>query len=127
MDAALLEMKDICKTFPGGKALDHVGITVRRGEVHALLGENGAGKSTLIKILGGIYVADSGEVWIDGKPADISSVDNSKREGISIVHQELCLCDNMTVAQNIFLGQENHREANRAYTQNLVVLGESHW
>ncbi|MCB6365413.1 sugar ABC transporter ATP-binding protein [Intestinibacillus massiliensis] len=109
MDAALLEMKGICKTFPGVKALDHVGITVRRGEVHALLGENGAGKSTLIKILGGIYVADSGEVWIDGKPADISSVDNSKREGISIVHQELCLCDNMTVAQNIFLGQEKKK------------------
>lgn len=109
MSPALLEMKNICKSFPGVKALDQVNLTVQKGEVHALLGENGAGKSTLIKILGGIYQADEGEIWLDGHLADISSVDNSKREGISIVHQELCLCDNMTVAENIFLGQEKKK------------------
>lgn len=106
MSENLLEMKGICKSFPGVKALDDVQLTVKKGEVHALLGENGAGKSTLIKILGGIYIADAGSIVIDGKKVVLKNVDDARAEGVSIVHQELCLCNNLTVAKNIFLGQE---------------------
>ena len=106
MGENLLEMRGISKSFPGVKALDCVQITVKKGEVHALLGENGAGKSTLIKILGGIYAADSGEIAVDGKKVEMKTVDDARAAGISIVHQELCLCNNLSVARNIFLGQE---------------------
>ncbi len=102
----LLEMKNICKSFFSVKALENVNLEVRYGEVHALLGENGAGKSTLIKILGGIYVADQGDVIIDGKQIDTSNVNLASKAGISVVHQELCLSPNISVAANIFLGRE---------------------
>jgi ribose transport system ATP-binding protein len=112
----LLEMKNVNKQFPGVKALDHVSLAVRAGEVHALLGENGAGKSTLIKVLGGIYKADSGEIYIEGKKVEIHSVKDAQANGIAIIHQELVLVPYMTVAENIFLGREimtgrfvNHR------------------
>lgn len=99
-------MKHITKTFPGVKALDDVSVDVRAGEVHALLGENGAGKSTLIKVLGGIYHADSGEIYINGEKKVINSVPDAAANGISIIHQELVLVPYMTVAENIFLGRE---------------------
>ena len=102
----LLEMKGICKSFPGVKALQNVELQLKAGEVHALLGENGAGKSTLIKVLGGIYHAEEGEIIIDGQKVNIDGVVAARQAGISIVHQELVLVPYMTVAENIFLGRE---------------------
>lgn len=106
MSEYLLEMKKICKSFPGVKALQDVDFQLRAGEIHALLGENGAGKSTLIKVLGGIHPAESGEIWIDDKKVSIADVNSARDNGISIIHQELVLVPHMTVAENIFLGRE---------------------
>lgn len=103
---ALLEMKHIHKKFPGVYALKDVDFELQAGEVHALLGENGAGKSTLIKVLGGIYTADQGEIFIDSKAVVIDGVKAAQENGISIIHQELVLVPYMTVAENIFLGRE---------------------
>lgn len=102
----LLQMKNVHKSFPGVKALRAVNLELRAGEVHALLGENGAGKSTLIKVLGGIYIAEEGEIFIDGKKITIHGVNDSHSNGIAIIHQELVLVPHMTVAENIFLGRE---------------------
>ncbi len=99
-------MKGIKKSFPGVQALKNVDLEVRSGEVHALLGENGAGKSTLIKILGGIYSLDEGEIQIGGQAADIRDVHDSQAFGVSVIHQELVLVPEMTVAENIYLGRE---------------------
>ena len=106
MSEYLLEMKNISKSFPGVKALQHVDLQLKSGEIHALLGENGAGKSTLIKVLGGIYIAEEGEIYIDGKPVVIDGVNAARDNGISIIHQELVQVPHMTVAENIFLGRE---------------------
>ncbi|MCC6495634.1 MAG: sugar ABC transporter ATP-binding protein [Propionibacteriaceae bacterium] len=100
----LLEMKGIGKTFPGVKALEGVNLTVREGQVLALLGENGAGKSTLIKILSGAYTRDEGEILFDGRPADIKAPADAEQLGISTIYQEFNLAPNMTIAENIFLG-----------------------
>ena len=99
-------MKNICKSFPGVKALQDMNFQLMAGEVHALLGENGAGKSTLIKVLGGIYHAEQGEIIIDGQPVTIRNVSDARAHGISIIHQELVLVPHMTVAENIYLGRE---------------------
>lgn len=99
-------MEHVTKTFPGVKALDDVNLEVKAGEVHALLGENGAGKSTLIKVLGGIYKADHGDIYIDGKKVSIEGVRDAQMNGIAIIHQELVLVPYMTVAENIYLGRE---------------------
>ncbi|MBQ6595554.1 MAG: sugar ABC transporter ATP-binding protein, partial [Clostridia bacterium] len=106
MSEYLLEMKNICKSFPGVKALQNVDFQLKAGEIHALLGENGAGKSTLIKVLGGIYIAEEGEIFIDGRKVDIANVNAAQENGISIIHQELVQVPRMTVAENIFLGRE---------------------
>ena len=106
MSEYLLEMKGISKEFPGVKALQNVDFQLKAGEIHALLGENGAGKSTLIKVLGGIYIAEAGEILIDGRHVDINSVNAARDNGISIIHQELVQVPHMTVAENIFLGRE---------------------
>lgn len=103
----LLEMKHVHKSFPGVKALQDVCLQLRAGEVHALLGENGAGKSTLIKVLGGIYIAEEGEIYIEGKKVTIGGVKDAQENGIAIIHQELVLVPHMTVAENIFLGREH--------------------
>ena len=103
----LLEMKHICKSFPGVKALQDVSLQLKAGEIHALLGENGAGKSTLIKVLGGIYIAEEGEIYIEGKKVEIGGVKDAQTNGIAIIHQELVLVPYMTVAENIFLGREH--------------------
>jgi ABC-type sugar transport system ATPase subunit len=100
----LLEMKGIGKTFPGVKALEGVNLTIREGQVHALLGENGAGKSTLIKILSGAYTKDEGEIFFDGKPVDIRGPHDAQALGISTIYQEFNLARDLTVAENIFLG-----------------------
>ncbi len=101
---ALLEMKGIGKSFPGVKALEGVDLTIRQGQVHALLGENGAGKSTLIKILSGAYSRDEGEIYFDGERVDIRNPGDAERIGISTIYQEFNLASHMTVAENIFLG-----------------------
>ncbi|MDR0760065.1 MAG: sugar ABC transporter ATP-binding protein [Treponema sp.] len=102
----LLEMNHVRKEFPGVVALRDVSLELYAGEVHALLGENGAGKSTLIKILGGIYAANAGNIRINGKPVSIHSVQDAHHNGISVIHQELVLVPHMTVAENIYLGRE---------------------
>jgi len=101
----LLEMIGIEKSFSGVKVLDNVNLEVEAGEVHALLGENGAGKSTLIKILGGIYSKDGGSIVIEGKQVKINKVEDARRNGISIIHQELMMVPDISIAENIFLGR----------------------
>ena len=100
----LLEMKDIGKTFPGVRALQGVTLTVRAGQVHALLGENGAGKSTLIKILSGAYSKDEGQIFFEGQPVEIKSPQDAQALGISTIYQEFNLAPHLTIAENIFLG-----------------------
>ena len=100
----LLEMKGIGKTFPGVKALEGVNLTIREGQVHALLGENGAGKSTLIKILSGAYTKDEGQIFFEGKPVEIRGPHDAQALGISTIYQEFNLARDLTVAENIFLG-----------------------
>lgn len=103
----VLEMKDISKTFPGVKALDHVQLQVKPGEVHALMGENGAGKSTLMKILMGIYTKDAGgEILFDGKPYHASNPKEAMDNGVAMIHQELNPILDMPVYENIFVGRE---------------------
>src|ERR671916_827607 len=105
---SLMEMRGITKTFPGVRALDGVSFDLRRGELHALVGENGAGKSTLMKVLSGVYPHGTydGEIVYDGKPVEFGSINDSEREGIVIIHQELALVPYLSVAENIFLGNE---------------------
>lgn len=106
--SALLEMRNITKTFPGVKALDDVSISVRDGEIHAICGENGAGKSTLMKVLSGVYPHGSydGDIVYAGQPATFASIRDSEDRGIIIIHQELALVPLLTIAENIFLGNE---------------------
>ena len=102
----LLEIKNISKEFPGVKALDNVSFYLKRGEIHALVGENGAGKSTLMKILAGIYNPDSGEIIYDGQPFTPKKPVDALNKGVAMVHQELDLVPEMTVCDNVFSGQE---------------------
>lgn len=102
----ILEMENISKYFPGVKALDDVSFKVKKGTVHALMGENGAGKSTLMKIAIGIYNADTGKIILDGEEIDNHDIRYSISKGISMIHQELSPIPEMTVAENIFLGRE---------------------
>jgi ribose transport system ATP-binding protein len=109
-----LEMRGISKTFPGVKALNNVRLKAWGGEVLALMGENGAGKSTLMKILSGAYQADpGGEILIEGKPVQISDPIAAKRLGVAIIYQELALAPNLTVAENIYLGNELRKSGGR--------------
>jgi len=106
MNPPLLEMRGIAKRFPGVVALDNVSLAVGKGEVLALCGENGAGKSTLMKILGGVYQPDGGEILVDGQPVKINNVTDAMQLGIAFIHQELNVLDNLDVAANVFLGRE---------------------
>ena len=106
MGEVILTMKDIDKSFPGVHALDHVNFEVKRGEVHALMGENGAGKSTLMKVLTGIYQKDSGTITYKGKETEFHNTREAQDAGVVIVHQELNMIGDLTVAQNIFIGRE---------------------
>ena len=106
MGEVILTMKGIDKSFPGVHALDHVDLEVRKGEVHALMGENGAGKSTLMKVLTGIYKKDSGTITYEGKEVEFHNTREAQDAGVVIVHQELNMLGHLTVAQNIFIGRE---------------------
>ena len=109
MTAPRLEAISVRKQFPGVLALDGVSLRLLPGEVLAVVGENGAGKSTLMKILGGLYPADDGEIRLDGRPVRFANVNDAMAAGISLIHQELNLAENLTVAGNIFLGRERLR------------------
>src|SRR6185436_4516916 len=100
-----LEFNGITKRFPGVLALDGVSFAVEKGSCHALMGENGAGKSTLGKILAGVYNADGGEMHLDGKPVHPATPLDARHLGIAMVHQELAFCPNLTVAENLCLGE----------------------
>ena len=126
----VLTMRGICKAFPGVKALDNVDFTLRKGEIHALMGENGAGKSTLIKVLTGVYEKDAGSIWVEGTEgeAHIHSPQQAQNVGISTVYQEISLCPNLTVAENMFIGRTggstvHWREYEKRATEILENLG----
>ena len=104
-NSVLLEMKNICKSFPGVKALDNVSLTVKRGTVHALMGENGAGKSTLMKCLFGIYSKDSGQILLNGKEVSFKTSKEALEHGVAMVHQELNQALKRNVMDNIWLGR----------------------
>ena len=106
MGEVLLQMRGIQKYFPGVHALDDCHFELKSGEVHALVGENGAGKSTMMKVLTGVYQMDAGEILLDGKPVQIHDTRDAQALGISIIHQELNLMKDLTVAENIFIGRE---------------------
>nr|WP_300827982.1 sugar ABC transporter ATP-binding protein [uncultured Oscillibacter sp.] len=123
-------MRGICKYFPGVRALQDVDFTLRKGEIHALMGENGAGKSTLIKVLTGVYPKDGGEVHIEGVdgPAVIRSPQDAQNAGISTVYQEITLCPNLSVAENMYIGRTkgavtNWRKMNSGAGKILESLG----
>ena len=108
--STILQMKNIVKAFGANTVLRGVDFDLQKGEVHALLGSNGAGKSTLMKILSGAYQADpGGEILIDGVPVSITNPIAAKRQGIAIIYQELALAPNLSVAENIYLGEELSR------------------
>jgi simple sugar transport system ATP-binding protein len=126
----IVTMKGISKAFPGVVALDDVDFALRRGEIHALMGENGAGKSTLIKVLTGVEHPDHGSIELAGKPVQVRSPQHSQELGISTVYQEVNLCTNITVAENIMLGREPRRlgsiqwrKMNRLAAQAIQRLG----
>lgn len=112
-DKPLLVMNNISKSFPGVKALQNIDIKAHCGEVLALLGENGAGKSTLMNILSGVYSKDSGQIFIDGTEVDIHGIKQAENLGISIIHQELSILHNLSVSDNIFLGNEKFNKGTR--------------
>lgn len=106
----VLHAENICKSFPGVKALSDVSFDLRKGEVHVLLGENGAGKSTLMKIISGLYSIDCGELYVDGKKVNIRCTSDSQKLGISIIYQEFNLIPDLSVAQNIYLHREPRKK-----------------
>lgn len=105
----ILGVQNLCKSFSGVRVLDNISFTLEKGEVHALMGENGAGKSTFMKILMGLLTPDSGEIMLDGEKIQHSNVHEMLKKGISMIHQEILMVPELTVAQNIFLGKEIHR------------------
>jgi D-xylose transport system ATP-binding protein len=117
-DTPLLELRDITKTFGSVQALTDVDFEVRSGEVMALVGDNGAGKSTLIKCVAGTHAADSGKILFEGKQVHIHGPKDAARLGIEVVYQDLALCDNLDVVQNMYLG----REANRFQILNEATM-----
>jgi len=128
MSDHILEMHSITKTFPGVKALQDVNLSVKRGEIHAICGENGAGKSTLMKVLSGVYPHGTydGEIRFDGETVEFGSINDSEHKGIVIIHQELALVPYLSVAENIFLGNERESRGfidwNRANSESAALL-----
>ncbi|GGO05465.1 multiple monosaccharide ABC transporter ATP-binding protein [Saccharibacillus kuerlensis] len=126
MSEYLLEMRGIVKTFPGVKALNNVNIKVRRGEIHSLCGENGAGKSTLMKVLSGVYPFGSyeGDILFDGQTCQFRDIKESEQKGIVIIHQELALIPELSIAENIFLGNERARKGVIDWNETIVKTNE---
>ncbi|TIW89808.1 MAG: ATP-binding cassette domain-containing protein, partial [Mesorhizobium sp.] len=128
MTSTILEMRDITKTFPGVKALSNVNLSVEEGEIHAVVGENGAGKSTLMKVLSGVYPSGTydGQIIFQGQECQFKGIHDSEHKGIVIIHQELALVPMLSIAENIFLGNEHARygvidwNANEARTSALL-------
>ncbi len=124
MSEIALEMRNITKTFPGVKALNQVCFQVKKGEVHAIVGENGAGKSTLMKVLNGVYQADSGQIFLEGKEVKIENINKAQELGISLIFQETNLIPQLSVAENFFLGKLPKTKAglvNWKYMENQVM------
>lgn len=127
----LVEMQGICKSFGPVSVLRDVSFCLKAGEIHALMGENGAGKSTLMKVLTGIYPSDAGEIRVQGRSVDIRGPKHAEMLGIAIIHQELNLIPELSVADNMFLGREltigrtgilRHREMRRRTREYLARL-----
>lgn len=132
MGNSLVQMKNIAKSFSGTKVLKGVNLELGHGEILALLGENGAGKSTLMKILSGIYSKDSGEIYLDGELCDFQNPKEAQNKGVAIIHQEMNLCNDLSVSENIFLGREvmeglslNHKKMDEEAQKILDDLGIS--
>ena len=124
----ILKMEGISKSFPGVRALDSVDFTLRKGEIHALMGENGAGKSTLIKVITGVYEKDAGRIDLNGRPIHFKSPQEAQNMGIGTVYQEIPLCPNLTVAENMFIGRGQYafvqwKQMNEKAAQLLDSLG----
>ena len=113
-DKAVLELHNIHKSFPGVRALQGVDFTLCEGEIHALMGENGAGKSTLIKVITGVYEKEEGEIFLKGNEGAVSihSPQDAQNLGISTVYQEITLCPNLSVAENMFIGRQKEKVLN---------------
>ncbi|HBZ15433.1 ATP-binding cassette domain-containing protein [Pantoea sp. NPDC088449] len=109
MTTCFIEARNICKRFGALTALNQVNLTIHRGEVLALLGDNGAGKSTFTKVLSGAYSASDGELWIDGQAVKFTSPRQAAEHGIATIYQELALAENLSIAENVFLGRELKR------------------
>ena len=121
----MLELKGINKTFPGVKALSDVHLDLNAGEVLGLCGENGAGKSTLMKILTGIYTADpGGEIWLNGELVQVRNPNHARDLGLSIIHQELNMVPDLTVAQNLYLGRPGSHSGGYINDKKLVREAE---
>ena len=105
-ESPLIEIRQVTKRFPGVVALKDVSFAVRRGEFHSICGENGAGKSTLMKILSGVYTDYEGQILVNGEVVQFNGTREAEERGVSIIHQELNLVEELTVAANIFLGRE---------------------
>ena len=128
LSETILEMKDISKSFPGVKALDSVDFKLRKSEIHALMGENGAGKSTLIKVITGVYEKDAGLITLQGEPIHFKSPQEAQNKGIGTVYQEIMLCPNLTVAENMYIGRShspivNWKQMNEQAARLLQSLG----
>ncbi|WP_172195288.1 multiple monosaccharide ABC transporter ATP-binding protein [Saccharibacillus qingshengii] len=126
MSEYILEMRGIVKTFPGVKALDDVNIRVRQGEIHSLCGENGAGKSTLMKVLSGVYPHGSyeGDILFEGQTCEFKDIKQSEEKGIVIIHQELALIPYLSIAENIFLGNERSKKGVIDWNETIMRTGE---
>lgn len=114
MNDIILEMKNIVKTFPGVRALDNVNVKVKRGTIHSLVGENGAGKSTLMNVLSGVYPYGTyeGDIVYEGEVCKFKNIKDSEKKGIVIIHQELALIPELSIMENIFLGNEQQKKRN---------------
>ena len=104
-DNIILSAENIHKSFLGNEVLKGVSLQLRKGEIHALIGENGAGKSTLVNIISGVHHRDSGVIYLNGTKVDFKNPDEAQRAGIGLVHQELALCPHVTVGENVFIGR----------------------